>query len=203
MESSQYTMLLLGFTIVSIIFAINGIFKTASYRAKIRRLEGNLKLAEDYGRQMFANNETLKVYHDNQHHVWWKSHEDFFFKKQPDNGLVVLIDGRDLYELVTRQWQEGYTACNLEAGRKIQLLYRQLNELDGEENPQNVVTMRASFGDKKFNHEFAKFVNELTSTAVDYSQSQQLRTHISQVVLDFRLHLSKKQVGEESTFPSN
>lgn len=155
----------------------------------------------EYYKQVLLENERLKAYMDNQHMVWHSSASMSFFESPPKYAdLVILISAQDLYNIHQNQWQDGYNLASMESGKRMQLALKNAKEA-ADTLPENVHRINYSFADKKFDHDFAMFVNRLTEIAVKYAHAQQLRERISHLTIGFRSYLKKKQDGEKAEFP--
>lgn len=162
--------------------------------------EEKTRLNEHY-KQIHLDNERLRTYMDNQHMTWHPETSKSFFETPPKYAdLVILISAQDLYNLHQSQWQEGYNLAANESGKRMQLALKNAKE-QAEDLPENVHRINYSFADKKFDHDFAIFVNKLTEVAVKYAHAQQLRERMSYLTIGFRAYLKKKQDGEKAEFP--
>lgn len=155
-------------------------------------------------KQMAEENEVLTSYTGNEHIVWSKTFGTFFDQPPLDENkrTVVLIRLEDFCHLYQSRWRNGYNTAEVEYSKRIRMHYMTDAE-QKDEADNNVVQLRTPFSDKRFDNDFAKFVNSLTQIAIRYGKTQQLRERISYLVTDYRLYLSKKQKGEKVSFPSD
>lgn len=161
--------------------------------------EKELTDSKEYGEQLFLINERMRVYHDNQHFVWDGRDVKVLLRQPSHKGMVVVAAMEDIQKHFEKGWLEAREMTLREFSLEKGLLLKQQQQ---EDPSDNVVMMRASFGDIRFNHDFARLVNQLTTIAAEYGHTQQLRSRISYTVLDFRSYLAKKQEGKAGAFPS-
>lgn len=157
-----------------------------------QQLKRKIQDLDLYYKHLYNDNETLRSYMDNSHTVWHEGDIVTFLKSSPSATDVMLIRSQDLRRELSNQWIDGHDNAAAKLGKTMQMALGPDNQPDQE----GVVTIRASFADKKFDHDFAMFVNELTKAGIDYGQTQQLRERISHIVISFRQKLAEKQRGK-------
>ena len=176
---------------------IIGILVHLYHKREIAALKADKEANEAYYNQLWIDNETLRAYMDNQHVVYNPGLRESLNKPPANKELIVLIRADDLHEMAQRQWRDGYDMAAVETGKTMQMRYG----IDNQVEEEGVARIRASFADKRFDNDFARLVNAVTSIGLNYGQTQQLRDRMSRQITDFRMYLSKKQRGEKAEFP--